>query len=204
MADKAYTPAEASAVVRLPLKAVHKVLDSRLIRPQRSRQGNHIQRLLSAEQLVYLRLEAEGVGLLPVATRREVAREIESAPNADFIAVSGSSALVIQVKNARKDVERELKRLRKAQRMAVSDPETMGGTPVYRGTRVPVDMVAAMLAQGASTQEILEGYPSLNQEQVELAPLYVAAFPRRGRPARRPWAKQKPLHVARYKLAKKA
>ncbi len=204
MTDKAYTPAEASAVVRLPLKAVHKVLDSRLIRPQRSRQGNHTQRLLSAGHLVYLRLEAEGVRLLPVATRREVAREIESAPNADFIAVSGSSALVIQVKNARKEVERELKRLRKAQRMAVSDPEIMGGTPVYRGTRVPVDMVAAMLAQGASTQEILEGYPALNQEQVELAPLYVAAFPRRGRPARRPWAKQKPLHAARYKLAKKS
>jgi uncharacterized protein (DUF433 family) len=203
MPDKAYTPAEASAVVRLPLKAVHKALDSRLIRPQRSRQGNHIQRLLSAEHLIYLRLEAEGVGLLPVATRREVVRGIESAPNADFIAVSGSSALVIQVKNARKDVERELKRLRKAQSMAVSDPEIIGGTPVYRGTRVPVDLVAAMLAQGASTQEILEGYPSLNQEQVELAPLYVAAFPRRGRPARRPWAKQKPLHVARYKPAKK-
>jgi uncharacterized protein (DUF433 family) len=204
MTDKAYTAAEASAVVRLPLKAVHKVLDSRLIRPQRSRQGNHIQRLLSAADLVYLRLEAEGVRLLPVATRREVAREIESAPNADFISVSGGSALVIQVKSARKDVERELKRLRKAQRMAVSDPEIMGGTPVYRGTRVPVDMVAAMLAQGASTQEILEGYPSLNQEQVDLAPLYVAAFRRRGRPARRPWAKQKPLHVARNKLARKA
>jgi uncharacterized protein (DUF433 family) len=204
MPDKAYTPAEASAVVRLPLKAVHKALDSRLIRPQRSRQGNHIQRLLSAEHLIYLRLEAQGVGLLPVATRREVARGIESAPNADFIAVSGSSALVIQVKNARRDVERELKRLRKAQCMAVSNPEIIGGTPVYRGTRVPVDLVAAMLAQGASTQEILDGYPSLNQEQVELAPLYVAAFPRRGRPARRPWAKQKPLHVARHKPAKKA
>lgn len=204
MTDKAYTPAEASAVVRLPLKAVHKVLDSRLIRPQRSRQGNHIQRLLSAEHLVYLRLEAEGVRLLPVATRREVAREIESAPNADFVALSGNSALVIQVKSARKDVERELKRLHKAQRMAVSDPEIMSGTPVYRGTRIPVDLVATMLAQGASAEEILEGYPALNHEQVELASLYVAAFPRRGRPARRPWAKQKPLHVARYKQEKKA
>jgi uncharacterized protein (DUF433 family) len=158
---------------------------------------------LSAEHLVYLRLEAEGVRLLPVATQREVAREIELAPNADFVAVSGSSALVIQVKTARKDVERELKRLHKARRMAVSDPEIMGGTPVFHGTRVPVEMIAAMLAQGASTPEILDGYPSLKQEQVELAPLYVAAFPRRGRSARRPWAKQKPLHVAPYKVAKK-
>ncbi len=204
MTDKAYTPAEASAVARLPLKAVHKVLDSHLIQPQRSRQGNHIQRLLSAEHLVYLRLEAEGVRLLPVATRREVAREIELAPNVDFVAVSGSSALVIQVKSARKDVKRELKRLHKAQRMGVSDPEIMGGTPVYCGTRIPIDLVATMLAQGASTEEILEGYPALNHERVELAPLYVAAFPRRGRPARRPWAKHKPLHVARYKQAKKA
>src|ERR1700722_14440692 len=196
MTDKAYTPAEASAVLRLPLKAVHKVLDSRLIRPQRSRQGNHIQRLLSTKQLVYLRLEAEGVGLLPVATRREVAREIEAAPNVDIIAVPGGSALFIQVKNARKDVQRELKRLRNAQRMAISDPDIMGGTPVYRGTQVPVDMMAAMLARGASTQEILEAHPSLIEQQVELAPLYAAAFPRRGRPARCPWAKQKPLHVA--------
>jgi hypothetical protein len=39
MTDKAYTPAEASAVIRLPLKAVHKGLDSRRIRPKRSRQG---------------------------------------------------------------------------------------------------------------------------------------------------------------------
>ena len=183
--------------MRLPLKAVHKVLDSRLIRPQRSRQGNHIRRLLSAEHLVYLRLEAEGVRLLPVATRREVAREIESAPNADFVAVSGGPALVIQVKSARKKVERELKRLHKAESMAVSDPEIMGGTPVYRGTRIPVDLVATMLTQGASPEEILRGYPALNPEQVELAPLYVAAFPRRGRPARRPWAKQKPTPAAR-------
>jgi hypothetical protein len=75
---------------------------------------------------------------------------------------------------------------------------------VRKGRTERADMVAAMLAQGASTQEVLECYPSLNQEQVELAPLYVAAFPRRGRPARRPWAKLKRSYVARYKLAKKA
>lgn len=201
MTDKAYTPAEASAIVKLPLKAVHKVIDGRLIRPHRSRRGSQVQRLLSAEQLVYLRLEAEGVHLLPMASRREVARAIESAPNADVVAVSGGSALVIQVKNARRDVERELKRLRKVEQMVVSDREIMGGTPVFRGTRIPVDLVATMTAQGASVEEILEGYPALNRGQVELAPLYMAAFPRRGRPARRPWAKQKPSRVAKYARA---
>jgi uncharacterized protein (DUF433 family) len=197
MIEKSYTPAEASAVVKLPLKAVHKVIDSCLIRTHRSRQGNQVQRLLSTEHLVYLQLEAEGVRLLPVATRREVARAIESSPKADTLSIPGGSALVVKVEHARKEVARELKRLYKAQRIAVSDPEIMGGTPVYRGTRIPIDLIATMLAQGASTEEILEGYPALNLEQVELAPLYAAAFPRRGRPISRPWAKQKPVRVTR-------
>lgn len=203
MAEKAYTPTEASAIVNLPLKAVHKVIDGRLIRPHRTRRGRQIQRLLSAEQLVYLRLEAEGVRLLPMAARREVARAVESTPEVDVVAVSRSSALVIQVKNARRDVERELKRLRKVEQMVVSDSEIMGGTPIFRGTRIPVDLVATMSAQGASVEEILEGYPALRRVHVELAPLYVAAFPRRGRPARRPWAKQKPFRVGKYARAAK-
>ena len=204
MTEKAYTPAEASAIVKLPLKAVHKVIDSRLIRPQKSRRGNQVQRLLSFEQLVYLRLEAEGLRLLPMESRREVARATESVPGPDIVAVAGSSVLFIQVKDARNDVERELRRLRKVEQMVVSDPEIMGGTPVFRGTRIPVDLVATMTAQGASVEEILEGYPALRREQVELAPLYVAAFPRRGRPARRPWAKQKPSRAAKYARTVKA
>jgi uncharacterized protein (DUF433 family) len=197
MIEKAYSPAEASAVAKLPLRAVHKLIDSRLIRPHKLRRGNQVQRLLSPEQLVYLRLEAEGVRLLPMDSRREVARAIESGAGADLVAVSGSSVLFVQVKDARKDVERELKRLRKVEQMVVSDPEVMGGTPVYRNTRIPVDLVATMIAQGATVEEIVEGYPALSREQVELAPLYVAAFPRRGRPARRTWTKQKPIKIVR-------
>lgn len=173
----------------LPLKAVQKAMDSGLIRPQRVRRGKQVQRLLSAGQVVYLRLEAEGVRLLPLAARRKLARAVEASPDVATLAVSGGTALLVRVRQARKDVDRGLKRLRKARRMAHSNPDFMGGTPVFRGTRIPVDLVAAILAQGAPVEEILDGYPSLKREQVELAPLYVAAFPRRGRPARRPWAK---------------
>jgi len=63
----------------------------------------------------------------------------------------------------------------------------MRGTPVFKGTRIPVDLVADMLAGGATVEEILEGYPSLDKERIAIAPLYVLAFPRRGRPARRAW-----------------
>jgi len=56
-----YTPAQASAVANLPLPAVHKLIERRLIRPRRLRTGRSIQRMLSRGQVLYLRLEAEGV-----------------------------------------------------------------------------------------------------------------------------------------------
>lgn len=201
MTENSYTPAQASAVAKLPLKAVQKLIDGRLIRPRRIRSGRETQRLLSPEQLVYLRLEAEGVRLLPLAARREVAQAVVSKPEVHSIAVAGGSALVIEVQHARREVEQELKRLRKVQAMVVSDPEIMRGTPVFKGTRIPVELVAEMATEGATVEEILAGYPALSREQVELAPLYVAAFPRRGRPAQRPWAKKKPVRITRQRRA---
>lgn len=198
MNEHRYTPAQASAVARLPLKAVHKVIDSRLIRPQRSMRGKERQRLLSRGQLVYLRLEAEGLRLLPLTARREVARAVETKPNLDAMKVTGGGALIVEVRGARRSVDQELARLRKAERMVVTDPEIMRGTPVFRGTRIPVELVAEMLAQGASEKEILEGYPALKSQQVKAAPLYVKAFPKRGRPSRRPWAVREPVKVPRH------
>ena len=199
MSEDRYTPAQASAVARLPLKTVHKLIDSRLIRPQRASRGKASQRLLSRGQLVYLRLEAEGVRLLPMAVRREVARTVESQPDVDAMRVTGGKAHVIEVRSARRAVDKELAQLRKVQRMVVSDPEIMRGTPVFRGTRIPVDLVADMLAQGASEEEILEGYPALGSDQVNAAPFYLKAFPRRGRPVRLPWAGQEPIGVTEFK-----
>ena len=190
-----YTPAQASVVAGLPLKAVHKLIERRLIRPHRRRIGRRVQRLLSEEQLIYLRLEAEGVRLLPLTTRRRIAKTVEASPNIDAVLLSEGNAVVVQAKVARREVKQEIARLRRAEQIVTSDPDTMQGTPVYRGTRIPVDLVADMLAQGASVEEILEGYPALDRDKVELAPLYVSAFPHRGRPISRPWAKHKPIRV---------
>jgi hypothetical protein len=77
----------------------------------------------------------------------------------------------------------------------------MRGTPVYRGTRIPVELIADMLSQGAKPEEILTGYPALDREKVGLAPLYIQAFPRRGRPISRPWAKRKPIRATRHERA---
>jgi uncharacterized protein (DUF433 family) len=197
MKEQVYTPAQASAVAALPLKTVHKLMDSHVIRPQRLRVEGAIQRFLSFEQLVYLGLEAQGLSVLPLEIRRTVARSVEQSPNIDVLSISEGSVLVVEFKSVRKQVSGQVRRLKKAEEMTVSDPEILRGTPVFRGTRIPVAQIAEMLDQGATVDEILDGYPALNREKIELAPLHIHAFPRRGRPARRPWSHEKPTRATR-------
>src|SRR5579863_3481112 len=195
-----YTHAQAAAITGLPLAAVHKAIDVRLIRPRVARSGATRRRLLSREQLIYLQLEAEGLRLLPVGTRREIAESIQRSPKAETLPVAEGTALLIEIGAARRAVESQLKQLARMEEMVVSDPEIMRGTPVFKGTRIPVDLVADMLEQGAAAEEILEGYPTLTAEKIAIAPMYMRAFPRRGRPSRRPWQGKKARGRKSYSL----
>ena len=42
----------------------------------------------------------------------------------------------------------------------------MGGTPVFRGTRVPIQTLLDYLEAGDSISVFLEGFPSVSREQV--------------------------------------
>jgi len=75
-----------------------------------------------------------------------------------------------------------LRRLDEAREMVVSSPDILSGTPVIRGTRVPVYDVAASVAAGIPTDHILAAYPVLDADRVDLATIYAEANPLRGRP----------------------
>ena len=57
----------------------------------------------------------------------------------------------------------------------VRDPQTCGGEPVFRGTRVTLRTVLASLADGDSIDEILADFPSLKAEDVRAAISFAAA-----------------------------
>ena len=48
----------------------------------------------------------------------------------------------------------------------VSNPEILGGKPVFRGTRLPVATLFEYLADGLSLDYFLETFPTVNREQV--------------------------------------
>jgi len=46
-----------------------------------------------------------------------------------------------------------------------SDPEIMGGTPVFAGTRVPLQNLIDALEGGESIEDFLEGFPTVTRAQ---------------------------------------
>src|ERR1700722_10943060 len=50
--------------------------------------------------------------------------------------------------------------------LVTSDPEVLGGRRVFRGTRVPVEVLFENLADGMSIDEILDQYESLDRDDV--------------------------------------
>ena len=54
----------------------------------------------------------------------------------------------------------------------VVDPQALAGKPVARGTRLSVEFIVGLLAEGWNEAEILENYPSLQRDDIRacLAP----------------------------------
>ena len=46
-----------------------------------------------------------------------------------------------------------------------TDPEILGGTPVFTGTRVPVQNLLDYLEGGDTLDEFLDGFPGVSREQ---------------------------------------
>jgi uncharacterized protein (DUF433 family) len=47
------------------------------------------------------------------------------------------------------------------------NPNILGGTPVFAGSRVPVESLFDYLKRGRSVDEFLEQFPTVSREQVE-------------------------------------
>ncbi|MFA4845835.1 MAG: DUF433 domain-containing protein [Patescibacteria group bacterium] len=58
------------------------------------------------------------------------------------------------------------------QNRIICDPAVLVGKPIIKGTRVPVELILKLLAEGALYQEIIEDYPDLAVEDILAAIAY--------------------------------
>jgi uncharacterized protein (DUF433 family) len=195
--SRLFTPTEAAVLTGLPLKAVNNAVDKKIVPAVAATQTGGATRLLDRHALMSLALERRLADRLVPELRREVFDALAHAR--DTVSLDGG-LLTIDLREPRRELATALRQLRRARAVVISDPGIMGGEPVFRGTRIPVHMIAALLGQGSTEAELLEGYPRLTPEMIQLAPIYAAAYPARGRPRTQPWHDQPSVYRSRRKL----
>jgi uncharacterized protein (DUF433 family) len=61
------------------------------------------------------------------------------------------------------------------QEYIVSDQEVLLGKPIIKGTRISVEHIIGLLAQGWKEEDILENYPRITKSSLQAVFLYVQA-----------------------------
>lgn len=199
LTERLFTPTEAAVISGLGLKAINNAIDKRVVKAARPAAGpmRGRRRMLAGADLVFVALWYDAAGLSE-ARRRTIIAEVKHSPPPKFVQTGAFTYFDLQA--ATKGLEANAKRLALAEALVTTDPDVMGGEPVFKGTRIPVRAIAATLEGGASEAEILEAYTALDKGKLELGRIWAAAHPRRGRPkslaekgftfvseSRRPW-----------------
>ena len=183
-------PSEAAVVSRVTLREVNRAIDEHILPDAfvSADNGRHVlaaacslitfyfesaKRLTSEERLLAIRAAEPRIAKARSLDWAKVMRE-DWMVHHDFLTI-----------DLKPFVQRVLDRLAdlEAARAAVDiAPNILSGTPVLKGTRIPVYDVAASVAAGRSIEEVLAAWPRLDENLVRLATIYAEANPARGRP----------------------
>lgn len=187
------TPAEAAVVASVTVRDINRVIDEKIL-PEgfySADDGRHVRLIACPLVGFYFRaakaLTAEHRLLLIHRFSERITRDTTNRPlaswrDADWTLHDGF--LTVSLSEFVADADDRSIRLVAAQDMVVEDPAILGGTPVIRGTRIPVYDVVASATAGLSRERILAAYPGLDEATLDLVVLYAEANPVRGRPRR--------------------
>lgn len=179
------TMPEAAVVASVTLRDINRVIDEKIL-PERFytlEGGRHLHRAACPLVGFYFHaakaLTPEERSLLIRQLSDRIGPDSRSSPS-DWTFNHGF--LTVNLWEFAAGAEDRRARLAEARAMVTETPDVLGATPVIRGTRIPVHDVAASVAAGLPHERIRAAYPGLTDRAIELAAIYAAATPLRGRP----------------------
>jgi uncharacterized protein (DUF433 family) len=183
-------PTEAAVVARVALRDVNRAIDERILPDAffTVEDGRHV--LVSACALIsfyfasakHLTSEERLFAVREAGSRLRKFRALTPAALMKEDWTVRDEFLTIDLAPFVRRTQERMECLAAARALVATDPDVLGGTPVIRGTRVPVHDVAASVAADIPIDRILAAYPTLDAEKIELATIYADANPARGRP----------------------
>jgi uncharacterized protein (DUF433 family) len=190
-----FSLAEAAAIGELSPEVIRTALEKNSIPLSRRRKvGKVVRHGFSINDVFLLKLLAEFPFPLPrndkAALKTLLTRRAQNCgpwrvEGPDLVFSSGDMTIVVECKAMRDRLSENAATLYWGQKRIVSSPEILNGTPVFRGTRIPVDHIGELLRKGINEQEILEDFPSLRPRDVAYSRLHALLGARPGRPKKR-------------------
>ena len=184
-ANELLTANEAALVAQVTVREVHRALDEAILPAELWAVRDDVRRV-KAVACPLIGFYFSTAATLTAEQRRRVIGTV--CLRLETANVRGRGVLKIHESHVTIDVAPyfkgaadRMRQLRKANRMVVEDPAVLGGTPVVRGTRIPVHDVAASAKAGTPRDRILQAYPRLpGAAAIDLAVLYADCHPMRG------------------------
>ncbi len=166
---------EAAFVTGVPRAQVQRIIELGLLYGAAGRAGF---RTGQSQALVGLKLAHETSDRLTVDQRRRLVIYLLDHPEAE---TARDRHVSVDVRAMASEVQAGIDRLESVRKVARCQKAVLAGAPCFRGTRIPVQDVSEMLANGDTADAIQEAFPQLTKDLVELADTYFQAYPARRR-----------------------
>ena len=202
--DLRFSLKEAAAIADVPEPFVRKAVVQKAVRPRRVSAGRAVRHRFDVNDMLLLKVISEFPFDLPRRDKEALRSLLEgkqtragkwSKTKTDFVARNGDLVVVVECKDVRSRLSRNLATYRRGVKRIVSDPEIMAGEPVFAGTRIPLAHISGLIAKGVPLAEIVEDYPALSRADLDFAAIHSKMKRNPGRP-------RKPLRFVRRPLAR--
>jgi uncharacterized protein (DUF433 family) len=200
--DLQFSVKEAAAIADVPEPFVRKAIVQKAVRPRRVSAGRAVRHRFGVNDMLFLKVISEFPFDLPRRDKDALRSLLEgkqtragkwSKTKTDFVARNGDLVIVVECKDVRSRLSRDLATYRRGVKRIVSDPEIMAGEPVFAGTRIPLAHISGLFAKGVRREEIVEDYPALSRADLDFAAIHSKMKRNPGRP-------RKPLRFVRKPL----
>lgn len=190
-----FSVSEAAAIAEVSPETVRTALEKRSVAPSSKRKINKAVRYqFSVGDVLLVKVLVEFPFALSKEDKQSLAKILSrgsrraarwSRDGTDLVYRSGDMQVFVECKAFRQKVARNLSTFRWGKRRIVSDPDVLGGEPVFRGTRIPLQHVAALYRKDVPEKKIAQDFPLLSSRDLAYARLFSRLSERPGRPRKR-------------------